>query len=164
MQITDFARAVSQLDPATPRHRDLESVLQIGVGFGNPWYRSQKEHWLGWLGDYHTPGAYSRSQMSPTEARTVYNRINCAPMLFWLCEAAGIADSRLKESFDAVAQLSSGRVASQCAALRRIIPWADVEKVLLQRPEISAIRISEADEAICAARERLREKLGLPLE
>lgn len=31
---------------------------------GRVWYTSQKEHLLGWLGDYHTPGAYSPQYLS----------------------------------------------------------------------------------------------------
>ncbi|MDW4551519.1 hypothetical protein R5H32_19410 [Defluviimonas sp. D31] len=164
MQISEFARIIWTLNPDTPRHRELENLLKIGVGFGNPWYGSQKEHWMGWLGDYHTPGAYNRSQTSPTDARAVYNRINCAPMLFWLCEAAGVAQQQLRNSFDGIAELASGRVASQCGALRRVIPWSDVEANLLGRPALSADHVAAADKAVSAARARLRGRLGLPLD
>jgi len=162
MQTRDLARIIWILDPDTPKHRKLERLLKIGAEYGNPWYSSQKEHWLGWLGDYHTSGAYNRKQKSPTDARSVYNRINCAPMLFWLCEASGVPDPELSKAFDAVAKLATARVASQCGALRRVIPWADVETQLMRHADIPDVRLVEADEAISAARAKLREKLKLP--
>ncbi|MBW0159587.1 hypothetical protein [Sedimentimonas flavescens] len=164
MQVSDLARVIWTLDPDTPKHRELERLLEIGVGFGNPWYGSQREHWLGWLGDYHSPGAYNRSRTSPTEARSVYNRINCAPMLFWLCEAAGVEQPALEKAFDAVAKLADGRVAAQCGALRREIPWGDTERLLLERSKLSETQIALADEVVSASREKLRRRLGLPVE
>ncbi len=161
MQINEFARVIWTLNPDTPLHRELESLLQIGVGFGNPWYRSQREHWLGWLGDYHTPGAYNRAKKGPTEARAIYNRVNCAPMLFWLSEAACLPNSQLEKAFSAIAEKASGRVASQCGAHRKIIPWTDIEAALLKLPPLSAEQIAQADHAISSARRRLRQKLGL---
>ena len=161
VQITDFARAIWTLDPDTPKHKELETLLRIGVGYGDPWYRSQREHWLGWLGDYHTPGAYNRSMKSPSEARAIYNRINCAPMLFWLGEAAGLPNSQLDRAFDAIAEKASGRVASQCGAHRKVVPWADIEAALLKLPPLSDGQIAQTDHDIASARRRLRKKLGL---
>jgi hypothetical protein len=57
----------------------------------------------------------------PTDAKTIYGRINCAPMLFWLCEAAGIDPALLNDAFEAVVARKSERVATQCGALWRII-------------------------------------------
>lgn len=162
MQIVDLGRVIWTLDADTPRHRELERLLGIGAEFGRPWYRSQKEHWLGWLGDYHTPGAYGRTKQGPNEARSVYNRINCAPMLFWLCEASGVEDSALNKAFDGVAERTADRVASQCGTLRKAIRWEDVSAALASRPPATIEQIAEADDAVLAARARLREKLGLP--
>jgi hypothetical protein len=39
------------------------------------WYRTQKEHWIGWLGEYHTWGAYGRQPDSKRASRIAYNHI-----------------------------------------------------------------------------------------
>ena len=39
------------------------------------WYRSQLEHWLGWLEKYDSPGAYGRKVTSGRDARFVYNHV-----------------------------------------------------------------------------------------
>src|SRR5712691_3569246 len=46
VSIGRFIRAIKQL----PSDRPVEDRRK--------WYKTQKEHWLGWLGDYHGPGAY----------------------------------------------------------------------------------------------------------
>jgi hypothetical protein len=46
ISIEQFVAAIEKLPEDEPRDRD-------GV-----WYRTQKEHWLGWLSQYHGPGAY----------------------------------------------------------------------------------------------------------
>ncbi len=69
------------------------------------WYRSQREHWIGWLSDYYGPGAYGRKSPPPKEARRVYNRIVCPQMLQWLLAQA------------------SGRI-------RKLFPWDYVQTIL----------------------------------
>jgi hypothetical protein len=59
------------------------------------WYRSQKEHWLGWLSEYDGPGYYGRKNPDRS-AEFVYNHINCAPMVLWLGEASGISIAKLR--------------------------------------------------------------------
>ena len=117
----------------TERHRALEHALGVGAGFSGAWYRSQKEHWLGWLGEYHGPGAYYRSAKTPRDAAYIWNHIQCAPMLFWLAEALGLPDEQLDRAFSEV-QASNRRGAAQCAALRRVIRWRDIDAALASLP------------------------------
>ena len=49
ISIEQFILAIERLPEDAPRDRD-------GV-----WYRTQKEHWLGWLSQYEGPGAYGRT-------------------------------------------------------------------------------------------------------
>jgi len=58
------------------------------------WYATQKEHWLGWLRDYHGPGAYGRRSEIRRDAEYVYNHIVEVEMLLWLIEAAGVEPDR----------------------------------------------------------------------
>ena len=111
------------------RTRAMEQAIGIGVGFDGAWYRSQKEHWLGWLAEYSGPGAYGRSSQTPRDARHAYNHIQCAPMLFWLAEALGVEEPRLDVAFTAVTEIDV-KGAPQCAALRRALPWDTVEHQL----------------------------------
>ena len=62
ISIEQFVAAIEKLPEDEPRDRD-------GV-----WYRSQKEHWLGWLSQYHGPGAYGR-RGGDLDAKYAYNHI-----------------------------------------------------------------------------------------
>ncbi len=52
------------------------------------WYTMQKEHWLGWLGAHHGPGAYDRKSNAKRNAMYACNHIVEFKMLPWLMEAA----------------------------------------------------------------------------
>lgn len=127
-----------------PRTQAMESRIQVGVGFDGAWYRSQKEHWLGWLAEYDGPGAYGRSR-AKRDARFVYNHIQCAPMLFWLSEALETPSDVLDMTFQAVVA-APNRGAQQCAALRAHLPWDQIADRLAARdyPLLSRLRIKAA--------------------
>ena len=94
----------------------------------NNWYHSQKEHWLGWLSEYRGPGAYGRKNGNRS-AEFVYNHIVCPPMVLWLGEALGVSKERVAKAKSAA--LGSGSaLGSQCAAIRKIIPWEMIESRL----------------------------------
>lgn len=122
-------RRIKRLDPMKPMHKELEQALREGVGFNKAWYSSQKEHWLGWLAEYNGPGAYGRQTGTARDARYIYAHIQCAPMLFWLAEALDVDDGTLEAAFRAVVAAPK-RNASQCAALRGVIPWDALEPKL----------------------------------
>ncbi|MEX3314981.1 hypothetical protein [Sulfitobacter sp. PS-8MA] len=112
-----------------PRTRAMEETIGVGAGFDGAWYRSQKEHWLGWLSEYSGPGAYGRSEKTKRSAEYAYNHIQCAPMLFWLAEALDAKERCLAAGFEAVLDVPQ-KGARQCAALRRCIPWTVIENAL----------------------------------
>jgi len=100
------------------------------------WYKSQKEHWLGWLSEYDGPGFYNR-QNAKRSAQFVYNHINCAPMVLWLGEASGISKTKVFKAKRAALSAGSA-LSSQCAAIRKVIPWRMIEAILAEdeeRPE-----------------------------
>jgi hypothetical protein len=111
----------------------MEQAISVGVGFDRAWYRSQKEHWLGWLTEYHGAGACGRSAQPPRNARYVYNHIQCGPMLFWLAEALGMETVRLDAAFGAVTDFDV-KGAPQCAALRHELHWKVIEGGLTDWP------------------------------
>ena len=85
------------------------------------WYRTQKEHWLGWLSDYGGPGAYRRKGGSHQDARFAYNHIVEPKMLLWLISAAGIDTRLVSEAKRAAA--AGTTMAGQSAAVRKAAPW-----------------------------------------
>jgi hypothetical protein len=92
------------------------------------WYRTQKEHWLGWLRAYHTPGAYGRIPNRTRDAEYAYNHIVEPKMLLWLIQASDLPASRARAAKKAATQSLS--MPGQSAAIRREVPWAELSAVL----------------------------------
>lgn len=129
----DLRARLASLPADTPRHKALERALAEGVGFGQAWYHSQKEHWHGWLGEYDGPGAYGRKGWANRDAAFIWNHIQCAPMLFWLAEALGLPETDLERAYQDILAAPK-RNASQCAVLRRVFPWEVIEAALPPAP------------------------------
>jgi hypothetical protein len=114
--------------PARPRlTTELEHVLR-GNQPRTVWYKSQKQHWLGWLRGYDGPGAYGRKDWHRS-AEFVYNHICCPPMVLWLGDASGVPKATVANAKAAVLR-ASPNLSAQCAAIRRNIPWTEIEKRL----------------------------------
>lgn len=85
------------------------------------WYKTQKEHWLGWLGEYKGPGAYGRKGGKNQGAEYAYNHIVEYRMLLWLIKAAGVESNLVKAAKLVVDEEKSMQANS--AAIRKIVPW-----------------------------------------
>jgi hypothetical protein len=123
-----LARKIKILQAARPITASYERTLEIrGIWKSEGvWYRSQKEHWLGWLSEYDGPGAYGRKTQRGRSARFVYNHINCPPMLLWLAEATGVRRATVLAAKRSA--LATGRTrGAHCARIRKVIPWQIVE-------------------------------------
>jgi hypothetical protein len=92
------------------------------------WYQTQKEHWIGWLSEYHSPGAYDRTPDPARDARYVYNHIVEPAMLLWLIDAAGVDRQLVSQAKHDASQAKS--MMQQSAIIRRIVPWAVVARAL----------------------------------
>jgi len=128
-----LARKITKLRATRPITAGYERTLVIrGVWKSEGvWYKSQKEHWLGWLSEYDGPGAYDRKTRRGRSAQFVYNHINCPPMLLWLAEAVAVPKARVlaaKRSALATCKTRGGH----CAAIRKIIPWQAIEEQIRQ--------------------------------
>jgi hypothetical protein len=122
-------RIISKLDERQPIAERLER--EIGRRHphrAEPWYRSQKQHWLGWLREYDGPGFYGRSRWDRS-AEFVYNHIQCPPMLLWLAEASGLPKARLLRA-KAAALAVGDHHGTSTAAVRSLLPWETVEQNL----------------------------------
>jgi hypothetical protein len=140
ISIGRFIKAVQALPSDEPR------VYQ------KKWYTTQKEHWLGWLREYHGPGAYGRRSETRRDAEYVYNHIVAVEMLLWLIDAAGVEPSLVSAARRSAAKAKA--LASKSAAVRRHVPWAEVGKVLWKR----------ATEGGSTANPRLQRMPGGPAE
>jgi hypothetical protein len=122
-------RIVAKLEERQPIAEHLQrEIARRHPARRAPWYRSQKQHWLGWLGEYDGPGFYGRSRWDRS-AKFVYNHIQCPPMLLWLAEASGLPRARLLRA--KAAALSAGdHHGPSTAAIRSLLPWDVVEQSL----------------------------------
>ena len=92
------------------------------------WYRTQKEHWIGWLREYDGRGAYARKTGVARDARYAYNHVVEAEMLIWLIDAAGLGgklDTAFRRSLGEMKTLMQ-----KSGAIRRRVPWEDVAAAL----------------------------------
>ena len=127
----ELKELISTLDASAPVTASLERELtKIGMwDSSTQWYSTQQKHWIGWLSGYDGPGAYGRDASKKRTAQFSFNHIMCPPMVLWLCEASGVETSRVAEAMKNA--LASRRVfASQCAAIRKVIPWTTVALAL----------------------------------
>ncbi len=119
-------RIIGKLEEHQPVAERLEhEIARRNPHRRHPWYRSQKQHWLGWLKEYDGPGFYGRSRWDRS-AEFIYNHIQCPPMLLWLAEASGLSN-RVIHRAKAAALASDNHHGPGTAAVRALVPWATVE-------------------------------------
>lgn len=121
MNSKELRRLIIQLPEESVHAAKLEKAIGLRANGRSVWYKTQKEHWLGWLAEQNGPGYYGRKTWGH-DAEYIYGHIQCAPMLLWLAEAFGVPEVKIRKAAKAV--VAAGRnYARQSAALRREIPW-----------------------------------------
>jgi hypothetical protein len=125
-----LAEKIKKFRPHPPVTDSFEDALRERGRWGNKpvWYRSQKQHWLGWLSEYDGPGYYGRKSRGQS-AEFAYNHIVCPPMVLWLGEASGVQKTKVLEA-KRVALSAGMSLPALSAAIRRIIPWETIEPCL----------------------------------
>lgn len=103
------------------------AVVRPGI-----WYSTQKQHWLGWLGEYHGPGYYGRTSTARRDARFAYNHIVEVKMLLYLAKAAGASSRVLAEA--RAAECRARTLQAKAGAVRKVVPWELIEKALWKKP------------------------------
>lgn len=126
--VRELRRLIGELPSAQPLTDDFE---QRHAAAGRNWTGAQKEHLIGWLGEYDTRGAYGRKHPS-TSSRTFYNHFRCMPGLLWLAEALGEDRTALKRAIAQV-ELGSSNPSTQCAAFRAEVPWSRIVELIAAR-------------------------------
>jgi hypothetical protein len=87
-------------------------------------YRTQKDHWLGWLQPGNNTGTYARRSGNERGARHVYGQIGEPLMLLWLASAAGVPQATVDRAKAAASTTRNLR--SKCGKIRAHIPWTEV--------------------------------------
>ena len=114
--IEELRNAIKRLPSDKPKE-------QPGV-----WYKTQKEHWLGWLGEYRSPGAYDRRGGVNREAEFAYNHIVEYKMITWLIEAAGVNPELVQQANAVIDETKT--LQANSAAIRKIVPWGVLAKAI----------------------------------
>ncbi len=117
ISINQFIKAIRQL-PADEPNIDPRK-----------WYKTQKQHWLGWLSEYHGPGAYGRKTDMKRDARYAYSHIVEPRMLLWLIEAADVRSDLVETARRA--SLRGKTMQEKSAAIRRHVSWEVIESALI---------------------------------
>lgn len=129
---------VARLPSRLPLTDELEGRRpgEIAVRRG-VWYSTQKQHLLGWLGEYGKEGAYGRQGFNH-DARYMYTHFQCAPGLLWLAEGVEVPHELLIRGVEAIrAAGPAGR--TQSAAFRRVVSWNVVEAAIAEKFKDAAV-------------------------
>jgi hypothetical protein len=109
------------------------------------WYKTQKEHWIGWLSEYDTPGAYGRKCCQNRDAKFAYNHTMCPEMLLYLIKAIPVSSELIetveKEYKNEANWTSLPKIVG---AIRKIVPWQVISQTIkipkwYEKPYISVI-------------------------
>lgn len=124
MELVDLLAVIRSLSPA----QAVTAAYEEEFAPRDVWYSSQKEHLLGFWGEYSKAGAYGRKN-TDRDAKFAYNHLRCAPALLWLAEALGEERDVLEKAIAAIRTAGPNR-SSQCAAFRKVLPWSRIESLI----------------------------------
>lgn len=125
MSIEELLRAIRRLPADKPFYDQRK------------WYRTQKEHWIGWLGEYDGPGAYGRKSGIKRDARFAYNHIVEPKMLLWLVQASGVPSDLARAAL--AASTKAPTMQQQSSIIRRYVPWDVLAEALWRRSDNSGV-------------------------
>lgn len=152
----ELKRFVAAAPPWPPRTTALEQRIRIGTGFHGKWYRSQQEHWLGWLAFQDARAEQSGKNPHELPASAIWNRLKCSPMMYWLAEVSGVSPATLVAAEAAAIRATEinpvdgnphGRL------MREILPWDCIVVALSAGP--ARLPEAEAKASGLAALQRL---------
>ncbi|MGC0366588.1 hypothetical protein ABH922_004572 [Rhodococcus sp. 27YEA15] len=124
MEVAELLAVIEKLPAEQPVTDEFEGRGTAGT----VWYSSQKQHLLGFWGEYNTPGTYNR-KYTTHDAKFAYNHLRCAPGLLWLAEALGEDRAVLERGVEAIVAAGPNG-SSRCAAFRMVVPWSRIESLI----------------------------------
>lgn len=118
MRSPELATIFRSLEP----HTDIAEKWERLRPPPSRWWRSQKQHMIAWFSQAEGPGAYGRRR-AQTAGQT-YNRLLCPSALLWIAEALGADHETVRTAANEA--WTKKHLATQCAVIRRHIPWQTV--------------------------------------
>lgn len=155
-------RCYAAVYPDTPpRTFALEQHIRIGTGFHNKWYGSQREHMLGWLVVQECQARMTGKNPSSVDARGMWGRLKCSPLMFWLAESAGVESSildRAEAAAIAATRINPRDGNPHGTMMREVLPWDFIEAAISSGAD--PISPEQAEEISRAAFNRLTSKVA----
>ena len=99
------------------------------------WFKTQKEHWLGWLNNYDGPGAYGRQPGMHRDARYVYNHVVNPYMLLYLIDALAMPPDIIVSA--ELACKVGKTLMEKSGLIRKIVPWSAVHAASEKRKTLT---------------------------
>ena len=163
--LSNLTQYVTVYPDHPPRTVALENKIQIGTGFHGKWYRSQREHWLGWLGYHHHKIYNGGKKPESVDAAKIWNSLACSPMLFWLAESGGASVMLLEGAEQAAITAAAANPKDghpHGRLIREVLPWSLVRDSILRgkQPPSNATAAAEAYKAfdrLCELRPEFRK-------
>lgn len=148
-----------------PRTRALEQTIEIGTGFHDSWYQSQKECWLGWLVAKDCEARSRGQDPFSIDAEVRWNHLLSSPLMFWAAECAGVPETLLDQAEQAATEATRENPRSghpHGTMMRAILPWSNVEGAILENTSPLPVREAEdmareAFDKLCELRSEFRE-------
>lgn len=106
------------------------------------WYKTQKQHWLGWLSEYKGPGAYGRKTGMNRDAQYAYNHIVEPKMLLWLIAATHVRSDLVNSALRASARAAT--LPGKSASIRKHVPWSEVAAALWGNNRSLTLAVADA--------------------
>ncbi|PRY19293.1 hypothetical protein CLV78_1259 [Aliiruegeria haliotis] len=165
LELIQFIAGFPEHPPATTQ---LEQEIKIGTGFHNKWYRSQREHWLGWMAWQCYQQRLKGNDPSRVDAKGVWSRLKCSPLMFWLAECAGVEEDILNKATEQAkkaARINPKDGNPHGTLIREVLPWEVLADALERCADAKPFSKANADDDPAArddvdlAARRLAEKL-----
>ena len=162
LSLTELKRHIAAYPAFPPRTYALEQRIRIGVGFHEKWYRSQKEHQLGWLIVQECQERRKDNDPGNVSPRKMWNRLNCSPSMYWYAEVSGVAPQLLDAAEEAAkraaeTQLAEGKKPQDGPPhgklMKQVLPWEIIEEAVLSCR--TTVSVAEAEAMALEAFERL---------
>jgi hypothetical protein len=139
----------------------LEQRIQIGTGFHGKWYRSQREHMLGWIVVQECQERKKGNDPLAVDAKGMWGRLKCSPLMFWLAECSAVSDDILAQAEQmtvAAARINDKDGDPHGKMMREVLPWEITRQAIVtgQEPASSELANTLAMQAF----DRLTDKVS----
>ncbi|KKL80279.1 hypothetical protein LCGC14_2006340 [marine sediment metagenome] len=159
INLPEFRSYVASFPENPPRTIALEQKIEIGTGFHGKWYRSQREHMLGWLLVQECRERKNGKDPHDASAQGMWSRLKCSPLMFWVAEGAQVLGGVLDEAERAASAASAIRPTDgdpHGKMMRGPLPWSVIAKALRSSPR--PVSPEQTDAEAVPAFERLISK------